>query len=401
MAGNKENAQPFLNVSRYIKRKRIGVSEAAVKNTPCVVQRQRCNYYKSACPCSRMPDGAGGFIGGVSANPYELPHMAAIGYGPQDDIVWQCGGSLISENYVLTAAHCLNDGRHPAAWVSLGTVIIQDKIRENVNVSIKGQTHPVLDRIVHPEYKSPEKYNDIALLKIGTALESDALSTLNDKIHPACLQTSSVLPYDITSSGWGRLGPFDDPTPFLQKGFLNIYDSSECNKTFELEIRTTNLLQKGIHDSQVCAGRIEGGVDTCQGDSGGPLQSHGHEGSCLIVVVGVTSFGKICGQKNNLGVYTRVTYYLDWIEEIVWKHRNTCLVDDENYGECLPLSKCTHIHEHVRRGYRPAQCGYDREEPIVCCPSPYQEIWVPPPRMSNQPAKSRAPGEAAKLCKKT
>ncbi|KAG8224372.1 hypothetical protein J437_LFUL005254, partial [Ladona fulva] len=327
--------------------------------------------------------------------------QAAIGYGPQNDIIWQCGGSLISENFVLTAAHCLNDGRLLADWVRLGTVIVQDKTRENVSLSQKGQTHPVLERIVHPDYKKPSKYNDIALLKIGPALEADSLSTFNKKISPACLHLRYSTPKYVFGSGWGRLGPcelsisfiVDDPTPFLQKFDFNIYDTSECNKTFELEIRTTKQLQRGIQGSQICAGQIEGGIDTCERDLGGPLQ---YKSSCLYTVVGVTSFGKLCGFKNNLGIYTSIVYYLDWIEKNVWKDRETCLFETGNYGECLPVSKCTHIHEHIRNGYRPAHCGYNREEPIVCCPSPYEFVWMSP-RKSVQPIKSRVPGEAAKL----
>lgn len=70
----------------------------------------------------------------------------------------------------------------------------------------------------------------------------------------------------------------------------------------------------------ICAGDSHGGwnKDTCQGDSGGPLQISHPKNICLFQVLGITSFGQGCGVINTPGVYTRVSYYLNWIEDIVW-----------------------------------------------------------------------------------
>lgn len=70
----------------------------------------------------------------------------------------------------------------------------------------------------------------------------------------------------------------------------------------------------------ICAGDSHGGwnKDTCQGDSGGPLQISHPKNMCLFQLLGITSFGQGCGVVNTPGVYTRVSHYLNWIEDIVW-----------------------------------------------------------------------------------
>lgn len=77
-------------------------------------------------------------------------------------------------------------------------------------------------------------------------------------------------------------------------------------------------LPSGIITSQLCAGELNGGKDTCQGDSGGPIQIVKNNPYCMYDIVGVTSFGKFCGFKNSPAVYTKVSYYIPWIESIVW-----------------------------------------------------------------------------------
>ncbi|KAG8224094.1 hypothetical protein J437_LFUL001788 [Ladona fulva] len=133
-----------------------------------------------------------------------------------------------------------------------------------MNGSKEGQTHPVLKRIAHPQYKKPSRYHDIALLKIGPAIEDDAHSTLR------------------------------------------------CDR-YQREIRSIMIAEDNISGNNPNYPHL--------GDSGGPLQSFHHKGSCLHTVVGLTSFGKVCGIKGTLGIYTRVAYYLKWIEENTWKGR--------------------------------------------------------------------------------
>ena len=96
----------------------------------------------------------------------------------------------------------------------------------------------------------------------------------------------------------------------LMKVSLDILDQGTCK--IEYETRRRKLI-----DPQFCAGdKEEGKHDTCQGDSGGPLQVGLDSARCIYQLLGITSFGKVCGVS--VGVYTFVYPYLDWIEGIVW-----------------------------------------------------------------------------------
>lgn len=95
---------------------------------------------------------------------------------------------------------------------------------------------------------------------------------------------------------------------------LPIVAQQQCNASFggDFDYR----IKRGvIEDVQICAGTD--GKDTCQGDSGGPLAIYDKENHCMYDVIGVTSLGKLCGSITP-GIYTRVFYYLQWLENTVW-----------------------------------------------------------------------------------
>ncbi|XP_071441700.1 serine protease snk-like [Hetaerina americana] len=274
------------------------------------IKVKNCYEYSNACGSL--------LVGGTKAVPKEFPHMAAIGYGPRDKISWVCGGSLISEKFVLTAAHCITSNRGKESWVLLGSEAQRSYGEDVPKGARKGQTHPVIRRIRHPEYQPPSKYNDIALLEIGPALEPYALSLSEKQLHPACLPDNFVDTDPIyVATGWGRVGYGEDPSLDLLKVELQLVDAAICNDTFEQEIKSSNKLIRGIDKTMICAGYLAGGKDTCQGDSGGPLQIP-FKNACMYEIWGITSFGKICGTANSPAVYTRVSEYVPWIESIVW-----------------------------------------------------------------------------------
>uniref|UniRef100_A0A2A4JFQ7 Peptidase S1 domain-containing protein n=1 Tax=Heliothis virescens TaxID=7102 RepID=A0A2A4JFQ7_HELVI len=249
----------------------------------------------------------------------EFPSMGAIGW-KSDTGEWKfmCGSTLISPKFVLTAAHCSAAARDsltdPAPKiVRFGTRnLIKPDTLNAVDVYIKRV-------IVHPKYKAPKRYYDIALMELVRSVLFSA------DVQPSCLWTNHEITFTSKPhvTGWGLTHrKAQNTSPDLLKGEVDFIDSFTCDS---LLVTSRNRHWWGLEEHQICAGKLEGGVDTCQGDSGGPLQVQldlpiVDQGN-INYVIGITSFGKGCGAPNQPGVYTRVVSFIDWIEDIVWPRK--------------------------------------------------------------------------------
>ncbi|XP_031617181.1 serine protease persephone-like [Contarinia nasturtii] len=242
--------------------------------------------------------------------------MAALGYNDHLKISFGCGGTIISERYIMTAAHCIKAGR-PPVLVRLGKIDLTDESPSNyrTNYYIQNFTR-------HPNYSMNMEKNDIALLRLTKKI------SFNNNIRPACLHTDMG---DIdnrtklTVTGWGITipGDPDSQSNLLLKIEINTMPLSECNTTYlnHDTLKTQTVFRDGLDDGQYCAHDLDGQdpfiKDACQGDSGGPLAHIPNNDPNEATIVGIVSFGHSCGLKLP-GIYTRVAHYIPWIQSIVW-----------------------------------------------------------------------------------
>lgn len=230
-------------------------------------------------------------VGGTQVRQNKYPWTAQLIKGRYYPRLF-CGGSLINDRYVLTAAHCVHNNRDKI------TIRLLQLDRSSKDPGITRQVSKV---IMHPQYDSTRIVNDVALLKL------DSPVPINDKMRPVCLPSNNhnFDRKDAIVAGWGLIKEGGVTSNYLQEVTVPIITNQEC--------RNTRYKSK-IQDVMLCAGLVkQGGKDACQGDSGGPLIVF--EGRYKLA--GVVSFGFGCAQPDAPGVYARISKFIDWI------HSNT------------------------------------------------------------------------------
>lgn len=261
------------------------------------IARQKCLEFP------KVSAGTNHIIGGKIAHDGEFPYMAALGVEENGNVTFMCGASLISKDFLLTAAHCFKTRKLTIA--RFGAVKLFDPIPADPPVNINLQ-----DPIYHRE-----KHNhDIALVRLNRAINEDF-------IHPICLYTEPEDPepkVDLTIAGWGVTDPNSEERYILMKGeSVKVWPQEKCTKSIEDHKKQSSRLGKTL-ENMICASKLfpngSTEVDSCSGDSGGPLELVRDSRRYL---VGITSKGVSCGSKYP-GYYTRVSSYIGWIESIVW-----------------------------------------------------------------------------------
>ncbi|KAM9578943.1 coagulation factor XI-like isoform 2-T2 [Guaruba guarouba] len=232
-------------------------------------------------------------VGGTDSAPGEWPWQVSlhVKLSRQRHL---CGGSIISSQWILTAAHCVMSLENPNIWRVYAGILKQSEINADTPF------FKVEEIIVHPQYKYAQTGYDIALMKL------DKPMNFTDLQMPICLpskEDTNILYTDCWVIGWGYRKEKGRVQDILQKATVPLMSKEECQARYR---------KHRIGDKVVCAGFDEGGRDACKGDSGGPLSCKHEE---VWYLVGITSWGEGCARRRQPGVYTKVAEYSDWILE--------------------------------------------------------------------------------------
>ncbi|XP_028315575.1 coagulation factor IXa isoform X2 [Gouania willdenowi] len=266
-------------------------------------------YSRSKLPHGRQAKPRRRIVGGEVVIPGEIPWQVALVAVPSTQVF--CGGSILSERWVITAAHCLGEAQDSFV-IRVG--------EHNIYIS-EGteQDYDVLEQHIHPRYNSTVSlYNhDIALLYLK---EPISFSTL---VRPICIgprafsETLVRASSPATVSGWGRTRFLGSTAVTLQKVEVPFTDRTECKLSSSARITPYMF----------CAGYYDEAKDACQGDSGGPHTNSIHDTWFL---TGIVSWGEECAKEGKYGVYTRVSLYYRWINHVMGLTKHRLAVDMED-----------------------------------------------------------------------
>ncbi|KAM8962457.1 serine protease 33-like [Pelodytes ibericus] len=241
-------------------------------------------------------------VGGTDATDGSWPWQISLQYNNQH----VCGGTLISDQWVMTAAHCFVSSTSPSDYrILLGGYKLATTNSHQEYSSVKNIT-------INKLYSGTGSSGDIALLELSNPV------TYTSFILPVCIPSASInFPEGMECwvTGWGNIGsgvslPYPET---LQQVMLPLISGSSCNTMYHIgsDVSSSQIIVKS---DQICAGFQAGVKDSCQGDSGGPLV-------CKVqgvwYQVGVVSWGDDCALLNRPGIYTLVSNYNAWIRSAV------------------------------------------------------------------------------------
>uniref|UniRef100_UPI0037E8FCEC serine protease 27 n=1 Tax=Semicossyphus pulcher TaxID=241346 RepID=UPI0037E8FCEC len=253
--------------------------------------------------CGRAPLVENRIVGGMDAAEGAWPWQVDVTL-QTDTSRHICGGSIITRNWVLSAAHCFPNPSDVSSYV-----IYAGRYQLN-GFNFQETSHRVRRVVIPSGYVEPHSGKDVALVELSTPV------TWSDRVHPVCLPASGTLfpgGMQCYVTGWGNTR---DDVPLAGAGTLQevqvpIISQSSCQEMYRLHPTE----QVDILHDMICAGLQEGGKDSCQGDSGGPLVCKMVNGTW--VQAGVVSFGLGCAHQNQPGVYARMTTYSSFISDTI------------------------------------------------------------------------------------
>jgi len=237
-------------------------------------------------------------VGGEDTEVNEYPWQVALVYLGFSMVQPYCGGSLISDQWILSAAHCTKSRGDVEYWKAvLGE---HDYMISTETDHIRADIELIVD---HPEYDDETVNFDFTLIKMTEKIDFSTYP----HIRPICLPANGENTYNSYAAivtGWGTTSSDGESSRTLQEVDVNVLSNDECKNDYWYE-------PDQITEQMLCANIDGGGQDSCQGDSGGPLITSGSGQNYELI--GVVSWGAGCALASYPGVYARVTQQLDWI----------------------------------------------------------------------------------------
>ncbi|XP_041970500.1 serine protease nudel [Aricia agestis] len=298
-------------------------------------------------------------VGGRPSQPAAWPWAVAL----YRDGVFHCGGVIVNQNWIMSAAHCVHKFWQHYYEIRVGTL-------RRLSFSPQEQNHRVSHVIVNQKYSQEDMKNDISLLHVKPGI------MFSRWVRPICLPSPDVagLDWDVgpqpgtmcTAVGWGATAERGPDPDHLREVEVPI---TQCNH------------REDLAGNEICAGFVDGGKDACQGDSGGPLLCKNPTNAQQWYIAGIVSHGDGCGRKDEPGVYTRVSLFVSWIRDqissktlpsIQPKQECPGFRCDSGIAKCLPKKRmcdeiidCLDGEDEINCDYKSTETLRDEDSKIL------------------------------------